>query len=139
MISTLSAWNLSQKVCPFPAHDFRDTRPFCVNKWKIIVGHPDLISIYRTRLWRQFASSEHYEAFVNEQLAKTTSSKQRFRLQSLQLVQRPVQAFISSFVRQVQPERVDMSLIWGLIYLNVMVRLKTLDFLYLRLMLVTLS
>lgn len=73
----------------------------------------------RDRALREVATYESYGNFMTESITKSTSSKQSTRLQSLQLLARPIGTFIYTFEQLVEPEKVDMSLIWGLIYLNV--------------------
>ena len=73
----------------------------------------------RARALREVASFEDYGNFMTGKIGQSTSSRQSSRLQSLQLLARPIGTFIRTFEELIEPEQVDMSLIWGLIYLNV--------------------
>jgi hypothetical protein len=73
----------------------------------------------RARALREVASYESYANFITTCIDKSTSSKQSTRLQTLQLLARPIGAFIYTFEALLLPEEVDMSLIWALISLNV--------------------
>ena len=99
---------------------FRDTRPFAATKWTTTVKSLNLGPAERARAFREVASYESYAKYVTDCIGKSSSSsKQSTRLQTLQLLARPIGTFIYTFEQLIQPEQVDMSLIWGLIYLNV--------------------
>lgn len=73
----------------------------------------------RARALEKVASYENYGSFMAASIAKSSSSRQSTRLQSLQLLARPIGTFIYTFEQLIAPEQVDMTLIWGLIYSNV--------------------
>jgi hypothetical protein len=98
---------------------FEDTRPFAATKWTTTVKSLNLGPAERARAFREVASYESYAKYVTDCIGKSSSSKQSTRLQTLQLLARPIGTFIYTFEQLIQPEQVDMSLIWGLIYLNV--------------------
>lgn len=97
----------------------RNTRPFAASKWTTTVDSLNLGTSERARALRQVASYESYGNFMTESIGKSSSPRQSTRLQSLQLLARPIGTFIYTFEQLIAPEQVDMSLIWGLIYLNV--------------------
>lgn len=98
---------------------FKNTRPFAASKWTTTVDSLNLGTSERARALRQVASYESYGNFMTESIGKSSSPRQSTRLQSLQLLARPIGTFIYTFEQLIAPEQVDMSLIWGLIYLNV--------------------
>jgi hypothetical protein len=73
----------------------------------------------RARALREVSSFEDYASFMTGRIGQTTSSRQSSRLQSLQLLARPIGIFIRTFEELIEPEQVDMTLLWALIYLNV--------------------
>jgi hypothetical protein len=97
-----------------------NTRGFAATKWTTTAKALNLVSSECVRALHEVATHESYGSFITECMANATPSMQS-RLQTLQLVARPISVFIHTFETLVAPEEVQMSLIWGLLYLNVKV------------------
>jgi hypothetical protein len=68
---------------------------------------------------------DNFGQWLVQRIDECQTPSQRGYLQTLQLLTSPLRAFTDLFERLVEPEPVDMSVLWGLIYLNIKLALAS--------------
>ena len=62
---------------------------------------------------------EEFGNWIRQNIRDNQSAQQKSYLQTALLLARPLWGFITSFEKLIAPEVVDMSILWGLVFLNV--------------------
>ncbi|KIV90279.1 hypothetical protein PV10_07598 [Exophiala mesophila] len=103
--------------------DFGNTQSFAATKWSTAVEAQEITAAD----WHKARNVDNYDEFGNwlrRCIQDSKNPQQRSYLQSLILIARPMYGFIFTFEKLVAPEKVDMSIIWGLMFININLALQ---------------